>query len=335
MLEIETSDVMDYLKGRPTDSVRLTIGSPPYPTKGRRYRGGSGEKLITIDWVQWMLMLTREAVRVTDGDVIWVVNNSMVNGVYEPAVEGLVWLWWQEGGQNDRTCVWHKNAPPNRPNWFGNDWEFVLCFRKDNSKDRKVWNWEAVGHEKKFSSGGHFRQRDAKGERRRGGDYPQGKLARPRDVIRALVGGGHMGSKLAHLNEAPYPESIVEPFVLALTNPGDIVCDPFLGSGTTAAVALKNGRGFMGCDSRESQVELARRRLAPLLSVKEIAMRDHLLEEMHERGWEVGDLAARSGLAEKRTRAILDGDRVTAAEAESLGTAFGVHPQLFLNLQAA
>lgn len=73
-----------------------------------------------------------------------------------------------------------------------------------------------------------------------------------------------MGSKLAHENEAPYPEKLVEPIVLALTNPGDTIIDPWCGSGTTLAVAMKNGRNAIGIDCRESQIELTRRRLSEL-----------------------------------------------------------------------
>lgn len=64
-----------------------------------------------------------------------------------------------------------------------------------------------------------------------------------------------MGSKLAHDGEAPFPEGLVEPFINVLTRPGELVCDPFLGTGTTAAVAARLGRRFVGFDFRESQVE--------------------------------------------------------------------------------
>jgi hypothetical protein len=94
-----------------------------------------------------------------------------------------------------------------------------------------------------------------------GNAYPQNELARPRDVFRVTVGGGHLGSELAHRNEAPYPENLVEPFIKVLTDPGEVVCDPFAGSGTTGAVAVRWGRRFVGCDVRESQVELSRRRI--------------------------------------------------------------------------
>lgn len=81
------------------------------------------------------------------------------------------------------------------------------------------------------------------------------------DVIRCLVGGNQMGSPLAHENEAPFPESLVYPFVVSFCPPGGVVADPFSGSGTTGAVAVRTGRRFVGCDLRQSQVDLARYRI--------------------------------------------------------------------------
>jgi hypothetical protein len=86
-------------------------------------------------------------------------------------------------------------------------------------------------------------------------------LANPGNVIDCTAGGGHMGSALAHDNEAPFPEKLAEFFVRSFCPPGGIVCDPFSGSGTTAAVALRWGRRAVACDLRTSQVTLTRRRL--------------------------------------------------------------------------
>lgn len=86
-------------------------------------------------------------------------------------------------------------------------------------------------------------------------------LANPGNVIKCIVGGGVMGSKLAHENEAPFPESLAEFYVKSFCPPGGLACDPFSGSGTTAAMCVKNGRNFIGCDIRESQVELTRKRI--------------------------------------------------------------------------
>jgi len=75
------------------------------------------------------------------------------------------------------------------------------------------------------------------------------------------VGGGLMGDKLAHENEAAFPEWLAEVFVASFCPPGGAVLDPFVGSGTTLAVARKLGRRGIGIDIRESQCELTSRRL--------------------------------------------------------------------------
>jgi hypothetical protein len=84
----------------------------------------------------------------------------------------------------------------------------------------------------------------------------------PGDVVRCLAGGNHMGSPLAHDNEAPYPERLAGFFVRSYCPPGGVVLDPFCGSGTTGAVAVRLGRRFVGFDVRPDQVELTRRRLS-------------------------------------------------------------------------
>lgn len=71
-----------------------------------------------------------------------------------------------------------------------------------------------------------------------------------------------MGDKLCHGNEAPFPEILAEFFIRSFAPPGGLVLDPFAGSGTTGAVAVRWGRRFAGCDLRASQVELTRRRIS-------------------------------------------------------------------------
>lgn len=82
------------------------------------------------------------------------------------------------------------------------------------------------------------------------------------DVITCLVGGSRMGSPLAHISEAPFPESLAEFFIKSFCPEKGIVCDPFSGSGTTEVVAVATDRRAIACDLRESQVELTKRRMA-------------------------------------------------------------------------
>jgi len=91
--------------------------------------------------------------------------------------------------------------------------------------------------------------------------YQNPKVVNPGNVIKCKVGGGHLGSKLAHENEAPFPEKLAEFFIKSFCPPGGIVLDPFGGSGTTASVAKQNGRDYISVDIRQSQIELTQRRL--------------------------------------------------------------------------
>lgn len=86
-------------------------------------------------------------------------------------------------------------------------------------------------------------------------------LANPGNVIRCKVGGGLMGSPLAHENEAPFPETLVEFFMRSYCPPEGTAFDPFAGSGTVLAVAKRTGRNAEGCDIRADQCDLVRRRL--------------------------------------------------------------------------
>lgn len=265
-------EVRESLIALPPHSIPLIIGSPPYASKGERY--GAGRKWPPEAWVEWMYQVTLEALRVSSNAVVWIVNGFVKDGKYNPVCEGLLWELYTSGIVCERPCIWHKNAPPNRKDWFGNDWEFCLCFRPDGST--RYFDWESVATPRKYKTGGKFIQRDKNGQRREGSDYPTNPLTRPRDVfqvdpndalvtsdlLRVTVGGGHLGSKLAHENEAPFPEGIVEPFIRTLTRPGEVVCDPFCGSGTTMAVAQRLGRKWLGIDNRECQIALSRRRIA-------------------------------------------------------------------------
>lgn len=66
----------------------------------------------------------------------------------------------------------------------------------------------------------------------------------------------------AEAHFAVMPEALVEPCVLAGSKPGDLVLDPFAGSGTVGVVALRYGRRFVGCELNPEYVEMARRRIA-------------------------------------------------------------------------
>ena len=191
--------------------VDLVIGSPPY-CDARLYDGADIPRKCA-EWVNWMLKVTEEACRVSRGPVLWVAAGI---GNYQPAVEGLIWRLWRKGYPVLRPCIWTKNAPPTGKKWFSNEWEFVVGIGPVIT-----WNPDELATPIKYKAGGAFRQRGKDGKQRKGGQYPQHAMRkRPSNVFHVTVGGGHLGSPLAHENEAPYPELLVEPFIRALTNPG-------------------------------------------------------------------------------------------------------------------
>ncbi len=313
----------------PDLSVDLVFGSPPY-ADARLYLEDGRDLGIArglTDWVDWMLVVTAESLRVSRGAVVWVAAGKTEDRNYWPACEGLMWEWWKAGGHAYRPCYWHRVGIPGSggDQWFRADVEYVMCFKRPGPLP---WTHNtAMGHAPKWAPGGEMSNRMSDGERvnafgvrmdgvrigarrqngkhyteetpagnapelavpmtrreatlaegraknwPRGGDrgmngeesiYVPPVLANPGTLIRTTVGGGQLGSTLAHESEAPFPEDLARHFVLSLCPPGGSCLDPFSGSGTTVAVAVaaKNGRVGLGMDLRMSQCRLGSRRIA-------------------------------------------------------------------------
>lgn len=240
--------------------VDMTIGSPPY-LDARRY-GRDDIARGLHEWVDdLMLPATVEALRVTRGPVFWVVAGVTKDNEYQPGPEVLMARAAEAGIRQLRPCVWHKNGLPGSGGrqWFRNDWEYVVAFKGEGPMP-----WAdplAMGMPPKYHRGGNMRNRD-RNDKRCDRTAPMPNLANPGNVIRVTVGGGHLGHPLAHENEAPFPEGLVEFFLCSFCPPGGTVLDPFCGSGTTLAVARRLGLNGIGIDLRPEQVDLAKRRVA-------------------------------------------------------------------------
>jgi len=97
-------------------------------------------------------------------------------------------------------------------------------------------------------------------------NYKPPTKANPGNLVRIPVGGGLMGSKLAHENEAPFPLALAERFVRSFCPPDGVVFEGFSGSGTTLHAALLHGRRVIAVDVRESQCDVMRRRAAEAIA---------------------------------------------------------------------
>ncbi len=225
-----------------------------------------------------MIDVSLEALRVSRGMVLWVVCGETDKGEYQPGPEGLIWKWYERGYSQKRPCYWLKNGMfgSGSYDWFRNDIEYILAFKAKGPLP--FAHATAMGAPPKYPAGGDPTHRNRDGSRVGSGDdydhsrrpdgtrrlkkYKPPRLCNPGNVVKASVGKNHMGHPLAHENEAPYPEALPHHFINTHCPPGGIVCDPFCGSGTTLAAAVKAGRKYVGFDIRQSQVDLSLRRLA-------------------------------------------------------------------------
>ena len=276
--EIYLSDVMRLLKSLPDDSVDLVFGSPPY--EDRRTYAEVEFNLKGQDWVDWMVRIYRESIRVCTGLVAYVVGTGKTDKFRWSATPGLLIADLHRSGIILRDPKWYKrNGIPGSggPDDMRKDLEFIICACKYAKK--LPWSDNtACGKPPKYPPGGNMTHRNEKGERRmtkkqtsgyKDGDTVYEKkdrkfteIANPGTVINCgAVGGGHLGSNISHENEAPFPEKLADFFIRSYCPPGGTVLDPFGGSGTTAACAIKTGRKFITGDVRESQVKLIQRRI--------------------------------------------------------------------------
>jgi DNA modification methylase len=268
MVTLRRGDCLELLKEMDDDSVDLVFTSPPYES-ARSY--GIDFNLKGQEWVDWAFERYVECVRVSRGLVAWVVEGRTRDFRYS-ATPLLLGADLHRAGIRLRkppAFVRHGIMGGGGPDWFRNDYELVLC----SSKGRLPWSDNtACGSPPKYKPGGNpsHRSRDGRvnrprpqreGDAKRVRTYKPPKIANPGNVIRCAVGGNNMGSKLAHQNEAPFPEQLAERFVLSCCPPVGTVLDPFVGSGTTAAVAVRNERNVVGFDIRQSQIELSWQRL--------------------------------------------------------------------------
>lgn len=78
---------------------------------------------------------------------------------------------------------------------------------------------------------------------------------------------------------APFPEELPNRLIQLYSFKGDIILDPFMGSGTTAVSALKTDRKFVGYDISKEYIDLAEKRIEPLLKQTKISFNLTILEE--------------------------------------------------------
>lgn len=155
-------------------------------------------------------------------------------------------------------CIWHYRFGQNRQNSFINSKVHALYFVKAGGP--RTWNPDPI-LELSDRATTYF---DPRTLSKKDG-MPAGKRV-PMDVWYGQYWGRVQGNnkERRHGHDNQLPEAYLERIILACSNEGDLVLDPFLGSGTTAVVAREYGRRFIGCEFSRANAESAFQRIAKI-----------------------------------------------------------------------
>jgi len=257
-------DCEEVLKHLPDNSIDLIFTSPPYADQRKNTYGG----VAPNEYVDWFLPKASQFLRVLKptGTFILNIKERVVNGERHTYVLDLIvkmreqgWLWTEE-------FMWHKkNSYPGKwPNRFRDNWERLIQFNKDKKFAMyqeavmiPVGDW-AKGRLANLSETDKIRDESKAGSGfgKNVSNWVGRDMVYPTNVL-------HMATECANRDHsATFPVELPSWFIKLFTQPGEMVLDPFMGSGTTALAAIRQGRKFLGIEINKEYVELARKRTA-------------------------------------------------------------------------
>jgi adenine-specific DNA-methyltransferase len=247
---IECVDNLKFMRTLPDESMHLIVTSPPY-NLGKEY-----EKKTTNEvYIEQQTAAIAEAFRLLHprGSICWQVGNHVDDGEVFP-LDILLYQKFKDLGLRLRNrIVWTFGHGLHCQNRFSGRHETILWFTKG---DDYTFNLDPVRVPSKYPEKKHF-----KGPKR--GQFSSNPLGKnPSDVWDIPNVKANHVEKLDH--PCQFPVGLVERLVLSLTNKGNSVLDPYLGVGSSAIAALKNGRNAYGCDVIKSYVDIALKRIDDL-----------------------------------------------------------------------
>ncbi len=245
---------LTFMRSLPDASMSLIVTSPPYNI------GKSYEKRTALDtYVEDQADCIAEAVRLLTpkGSICWQVGNHVDSGEVFPLDIILYPLFKNHGLQLRNRIVWTFGHGLHCQKRFSGRHETILWFTKS---EEHTFNLDAVRIPVKYPNKKHFKG-PQKGKL---SSNPLGK--NPSDVWDIPNVKSNHVEKTEH--PCQFPVGLVERLVLALTNQGDSVLDPYLGVGSAAIAALKNGRHAYGCDLEQHYIDIAWERIHELRANK-------------------------------------------------------------------
>ncbi len=243
-------DCREKLKALESNSIDLIITSPPYADSRSHSYGG----INPDDYVEWFLPISAELLRVLkpDGTFILNIKEKVVDGERHTYVIELILAMRQQGWLWTEEMIWHKkNCYPGKwPNRFRDAWERLLQFNKNRKfkmfqetvmvpmgdwADKRLKNLSETDKVRDPSKAGS-------GFGKKVANWVGRDKVYPTNVL-------HMATETKNKNHsAVFPEDLPEWFIKLLTQEGDWVLDPFMGSGTTNRVAQRMGRNSIGIE---------------------------------------------------------------------------------------
>ena len=261
-MEVDTillGDCSDLLPDFPDDSIDLIFTSPPYAQARKKSYGG----IPINEYVDWFLPISEQFLRVLkpDGSFVLNIKERAVNGERQTYVLELIlamkkqgWLWTEE-------YIWHKkNSYPGKwPNRFRDAWERCLHFTRNRRfkmyqeaamvpmgswADKRLESLSDVDRTR------HESNADS-GLGRRVANWVGRDKAYPTNVL-------YMATQCSNRNHsATFPTKLSSWFIELFTAEGDVVLDPFIGSGTTALSCVETNRRFVGIEIDDRYHRLA------------------------------------------------------------------------------
>ena len=282
--KIYNDDCINILKKIPDNSIDLIVTSPPYAGK----RGTNQvEKIPIKDYVKWFLPISLGLLRILKP------TGSFVLNIKEPAVKHerstyvieLILRMREQGWYWTEEYIWRKNTsfPGKWSNRFRDAWERCLHFTKNT--EFKM-NQEAVmvpmgdwAKSRFMKNNGTVKKKVrelAKADRIRRTSNSKSGLARnvskwinrdmvfPDNVLEFAV----VNNNKKH--SAAFPDTLPEWFIKLFTDTGDVVLDPFIGSGTTAISAIKLDRHYIGIEKQRKYWKVANKNIKLAKAVPQI-----------------------------------------------------------------
>lgn len=235
--QLYQGDSIAWLLSVESESVDLIFADPPYNLNKAEWDSFESQE----EYINWSLQWIRQAARVLKptGSLYVCGFSETLADLKHPASQyfkGCRWL------------VWHYKNKANLGNDWGRSHESIIHFRKSaavklNLDDVRI---PYGTHTLKYPSHPQADSSLYSNGQKRDRWLPHPKGAKPKDVIDIPTTCNGMGETTPHPTQKP--EELVRKFVLASSQPGDLVIDPFSGSGTTVVVAEQLGRRWMGCD---------------------------------------------------------------------------------------